>query len=117
MLTLAIVQFVIREVQFQDWAFRTGPMDQGFFLQATFDAIGNGDSIVSEQHGRKWYISAHATESEVVQTALKAVLTALEHEARESFTYKGVALFGPHIDVKALLQCAERQDRRREVTT
>jgi len=65
----------------------------------------------------KWYLSRHATESEVVLTALKGVLTALEHEAREQFTYRGVALFGPHVDVRALIVCAEQQDRRREVTT
>jgi hypothetical protein len=42
------------------------------------------------------------TRSEVVQTALKAVLSAEEHEARERFLYKGKAVFGPHFDVDVL---------------
>ena len=52
--------------------------------------------------GRKWRMSMHMTRSEIVQTALKAVLTAEEHEARERFLYRGRAVFGPHLDVEAL---------------
>ena len=47
-------------------------------------------------------MSHEATRSEVVQTALKCVLTSVEHEARESFTYRGRAIFGPHLDVDVL---------------
>lgn len=50
--------------------------------------------------GRKWYISDHMTKSEIVQTAFKAVLTAMEHEARESFTFKGVPVCDPHLDLE-----------------
>ncbi len=49
--------------------------------------------------GRKWYVSPYSTRSEVVQTILKAYLTALEHEAREKFTFGGVAVFDPHLDL------------------
>jgi len=55
-----------------------------------------------EQHGRKWLISEHAVISEVVQTAFKALLTAAEHELRESFFYHGRPVFGPHFDVNEL---------------
>lgn len=51
------------------------------------------------QKGRKFYISEHMTESEVIQTCLLAVLLFEEHEAREWLTYKGKAIHGPHIDV------------------
>jgi len=57
----------------------------------------------STQRGRKWLLSHHMTHSEVVQTAFKAVLTAVEHEVRESFTYKGCAIFGPHYDIERLV--------------
>ena len=52
--------------------------------------------------GRKWRISAFMTTSEVVQTAFAALMAWWEHEAREAFTYKGQAIFGPHLDVEAL---------------
>ena len=54
------------------------------------------------------------TPSELVQTALKCVLTSLEHEAREHFTYRGAAIFGPHFDVEALVRIADRRDVREE---
>ena len=51
------------------------------------------------QSCRKWYLSAHSTTSEIVRTAWKAVLAAEEHEAAEKFTYKGVQVENPHLDV------------------
>lgn len=51
--------------------------------------------------GRKWRLSIHMTNGEVVQTAFKALMTALEHEAREQFTYKGQMVMGPHLDIDA----------------
>lgn len=47
------------------------------------------------------------TKSEVVQTAFKAVLTAVEHETRETFLYRNKAIFGPHYNVDALLKLCE----------
>lgn len=58
-------------------------------------------------NGRKWRISAHMTKSEIVQTAFKAVMTWVEHEAREKFLYKGAAIFGPHFDVDQLATLAQ----------
>lgn len=53
-------------------------------------------------NGRWWRLSQHMTDSEVVWTAFKAVLTALEHEAREKFTFKGVRIADSHVDVHKL---------------
>lgn len=52
--------------------------------------------------GRKWFLSIHMTKSEVIQTAFKAVLTAVEHELRETFRYRGQAIFGPHFSVDVM---------------
>ena len=54
--------------------------------------------------GRKWLLSEHMTETEIVWTAFKAILTALEHEAREKFLYRGVAIADSHTDVNALVE-------------
>ena len=54
--------------------------------------------------GRKWRLSEHMTKSEIVQTALKAVLAFEEHEVRENFKYRGQAIFDPHYDVDALYE-------------
>lgn len=62
----------------------------------------------SLQHGRKWFLSPHMTKSEVVLTALKAVLTFEEHETRERFLYRGRAIFDPHYDVDLLWEMRGR---------
>jgi hypothetical protein len=55
-------------------------------------------------------ISTHMTPGELVQTAFKAVLTFLEHEARENFKYKGVSVFDPHYDIEKLVELRSRPD-------
>jgi hypothetical protein len=54
--------------------------------------------------GRKWMLSLHMTESEIVGTVFKAWETWFEHELRERFRYKGVQVFDPHRSIQALLQ-------------
>lgn len=58
-------------------------------------------------NGRKWLLSSHMTASELVQTALMAVLAFNEHETREMFEYCGMAIFGPHFDVADLVVLAK----------
>lgn len=105
--TLADLLAVLNEIQFNNWQFIAGEMGDGFFVQIQFRGR---DNFTGELHqawgGRKWYVSKHATRAEVVQTCLKAVLTALEHEAREQFTYVGVPIFHPHVDIDRLTAVA-----------
>lgn len=63
-------------------------------------------------YGGKAYLSEHATDSELVQTIFGLYKGYVEHEARETFTYKGRRVFGPHIDVDALWEVARRVDLR-----
>ena len=71
---------------------------------------------VNEQHGRWWVLSPHMTKSEFVQTLFKAVMTAVEHEVREWFHYKGQPVLRPHFDVDALhiLSSEGHTDERKE---
>ncbi len=94
------------EVQYKDWRFNMTREGGELYLQVAFVHEG------AEWKGRKWRLSQHMKKSEIVQTALKAVLTAEEHEAREQFLYKGKAVFGPHIDVDALWEVCETLDAR-----
>lgn len=64
------------------------------------------------QQTRRWLVSPESTASEVVQTALKCVLTSAEHRVREHFLYKSRAIFGPHYDVDALLKVVDEKARR-----
>jgi hypothetical protein len=90
------------EVAYKDWTALVGRQAEGFYVQWRFNAPCNSTGGDVVQKGRKWYVSPHATKSEVVQTLLKAALAAEEHEAREQFLYKGRAVYGPHPDVDVL---------------
>lgn len=99
----------LRECSFPGWSFRLDyDQPSGWFLQvrATTPCARTGEAL--SWSGRKWRLSPHMTKSEIVQTAFKAVLTAVEHEAREAFRYREQAIFGPHHDVEALVRfCRE----------
>lgn len=114
-MTIAQLQDLLAPVAYRDWSFFVGADAGGRrYLQVRFNKACSVTGKSCEQHGRKWWLSAHMTRSEVVATALKAVLTAEEHEAREAFRYRGEAIFGPHHDVEALVDMcrAGRQERR-----
>ncbi len=83
------------------WTFRVAAFEgsRHLYLQVRATERCNDTGAAAEWGGRKYHISEHAADSEVVLTALKAVLTAVEHEARECFALDGVRLFDPHTDV------------------
>ena len=58
-------------------------------------------------HGGKFYVSPHMITSEIVQGLWGIYQGYVLHEAREAFTYRGVAIYGPHIDVEALVDAAQ----------
>lgn len=110
---------ILRLVRFPGYTFRVVGLFDGHiptYLQASFMApcaVEGGGLLL--QRTRKWQLSAHMTPSELVQTALKCVLTSLEHEAREHFTYRGAAIFGPHFDVEQLVLLCSRGEQAQEV--
>lgn len=99
----------LNDIRYKDWAFRVYKENHRPYLQLEWWANDTSNSPYRDrnpslQKSRKWYLSPFMTKSEFVQTCFKAVLTAEEHEAREIFTYKGQAIFGPHLDVDALVE-------------
>lgn len=71
------------------------------------------DAITGEPtwgHGGRRYIGPTTTRSELVRAIFEAFLAYEEHEVREFFRYRGVQIFGPHIDVDALAEVADRTD-------
>lgn len=94
------VKDALARVSYKQWEVTASERAGEVFLQVGFRADGE------RWTSRKWFLSRHATESEVIQTALKAVLTAEEHEVREHFLVDGYAAFGPHFDVDRLVELA-----------
>lgn len=102
------VKSLLMQVHYKHgWALRVEQSGDIMWLQWRFVGVDPTTGKAALQHGRKWMLSTHATPSECVQTALAAVLACEEHEAREAFTFKGHAVFGPHFNVEGLAKlCA-----------
>ncbi len=112
-MTLEELKAIVSKISYRDWEFRVLTKGDGFLLQVRFMAP---DSITGEpalQSCRKWYISSFATKNEVVGTAYKAIETAVIHEAREEFKYRGRAIFNPHQDPDALADAEQKLDARK----
>lgn len=86
----------------EGWTIRLTRKGDGFIVQILFFAMDSDTGEHTEQRCRKWYVSSHATVSEVVRTVYKAGLAALEHEFSETFKYRGVPIYHPHRNVEEL---------------
>lgn len=93
---------VLKHIAYKDLRFFV-PLDESYLQVWAAHETGN-----TAMRGRKWRLSEHMTRSEIVQTALMAVLAWEEHEAREHFTYRGQKVFGPHFNVEALVKLCEQ---------
>lgn len=102
------IKEVVSKCSFGDWQINVKRKKDTVYLQISATTIDLTDeSETYSWHGRKWLISPWMTDSEIIQTAFLAVKTAVEHEAREMFKFDGVAIFGPHMDLKLLTDVAE----------
>lgn len=90
---------VIAKVAYKDWWFERVNTPGQFTFRVAFHAVDTASRERTIQRGRHWLLTPNMTDAEIVRTALLAVLTAEEHEARESFLYDGKPLFGPHFDL------------------
>jgi hypothetical protein len=110
------IKAIVSNIEYKDWTFRilqaTGAQDGPLFLQVKFVTVNVVTGLPYTALGRKWLLSEHMVKSELVGTALKAVLAAEEHEARELFKYNAKAIFNPHIDVDALRAACDTIDAR-----
>lgn len=108
------IRHVAQKCQFDDWKFQVfyrhldgADGSAVIYLQLAFDAPCSTSGVSESWRSRKWMLSRYMTDSEVVQTCFKAVMTAMEHETREKFLYKGQPVFQPHFDVEALVKTLE----------
>lgn len=95
---------IVAKVSFKPWRFLVQWEGNNFFLCIEADEVCNVTGEPITWRSRKWRLSPHMTDGEVVQTAFLAAKTAMEHEMREKFTYKGVTVFDPHYDIDKLVE-------------
>lgn len=111
---------IIERTSYPGFTFKLEQRSGEVFLSVVcVTGIDNATGDPDAWSGRKWLLQRHMTNSEVVLTAFKAVLTALEHEARELFIYRGQPILHGHPDVEQLVTLMENKalliDRRSEV--
>lgn len=113
---MAIQRFhrCLAKCEYPTFRFVVAEAKGSFFLQIECDDKCNVTGADMKWKSRKWLLSVHMTDGEIVQTAFKAVLTALEHEAREKFTYRGVTVFDPHYDIEALVELRQNPTSMKE---
>ena len=63
--------------------------------------------LMRTAYGRWWEIP-YLTRGDTARTAFVACLMMEEHECRESFRYKGKAIYGPHFDIDELARIASK---------
>jgi hypothetical protein len=103
-LAFSDIAAIITQVKFKDYVLHLteiplrGILLQVRYMEPDIDMPG-GPPI--PQHGRKWFISPFSTETEIVRTAYKALLTSLEHQLGEHFTYVGDRVYSPHLSISA----------------
>lgn len=81
-----------------------------YSLRVVADGVDNETGEVMQWLGRKWRLSDHMTDGEIVQTAFLATMTAVEHEVRETFRFDGLSIFNPHYDLSTLCELRLRSD-------
>lgn len=103
MKTLEEIKEIVQKIHFSNWEFVVKEKNNVPYLQIQFMGACNDSGEVQRQYCRKWQLSYFMVTSEIVRTAYKAVLAAVEHEASENFYYKNCRIFNPHVDVEALV--------------
>jgi hypothetical protein len=102
---------LLKLVHFQNYRFIVHLHKETIQLYAEYEDIDVDTDELETMRTRRWNLTPQMTDSEVIQTAFKLVMTSMEHRAREGFLYKDARVFGPHFDVNDLvLLCKSREN-------
>ncbi len=99
---------ILDGIKYKDWKLK----HKDDYIQWTWTDTCSKTGEQKPWSGRKWKLSEHMTESELVGTAFLALNTALEHEAREFFRYNDKIVFNPHISIHVLQTVCDEEDIR-----
>lgn len=76
----------------------------GFLFQLHWQANNATSGQLETQHSAKHFVSAWSAPNEIAQAILAACIRAAEHEIRETFSYRGVAVYRPHQPLNELAE-------------
>lgn len=100
---------VLDKVHFPGYTFKLNTENSNIFVQVSYNEPDIFTGVNETQMGRKWWIEPTNDEMQFLQTCFKALLTSLEHRARENFKYDGYPLMFPHRTLKEAIEQAKRE--------
>jgi hypothetical protein len=83
------------------------------FIQIAYIAPCSQSGELLKLKGRKWYLSDHMLDDEIVKTAYAAFKAAMEHEIMEGFKCDFKVVFNPHVSFEDLIKI-NREVKREE---
>lgn len=87
---------------------------QRAYIQLEYYARCSKTKRIETYKGRKWYLSEHMTDDEIVKTVYAAFEMAVKHEVLEGFTVDDIPLFNPHVDFEELLKISHKEVTREQ---
>ncbi len=115
-ITRVQIENILNDVQFSNSVFSVEEAPGGFHIWISGIEPDSYTGKMELQEGRKWFVHNRSTPSDVVRTVFKSVSTWAEHEARESFKFRGIRVFSPHLDLEKLADKRMREDANNDVT-
>lgn len=82
------------------------------YIQMVYYSVCTKTNTEECWKGRKWYLSEHMTDDEIIKTAYAAFEAAVKHEIMEGFKVDGKILFNPHINFEELLKISDKEVKR-----
>lgn len=79
------------------------------YIQLVYGAVDSRTKQFGVFKSRKWYLSEHMTDDEIIKTAYLALETAVKHEILEGFKIDGHSIFNPHINFEELLKISDKE--------
>lgn len=78
-----------------------------FWIQLTFTV--NNEEGVEFLRGRKWRLSPHMLDDEIVKTVWLAFEVAVKHELLEGFRFSGERVFNPHTPFTKFIEASRTE--------
>lgn len=82
------------------------------YIQILYSAPCTKTKEIEEWRGRKWYLSKHMIDDEIVKTVYAAFEACVKHEVMEGFKIDNITLFNPHTSFEELLKISHKETKR-----
>ncbi len=82
------------------------------YIQIEYKSKCNKGGDQELWRGRKFYLSHHMIDDEIIKTAMAAWKACILHEVTEGFLVDGVACFNNHVDFEELIKIANKEVKR-----